>query len=500
MYSDQIKVKCSLPHSLYRAQQIEDVEALAAEQAGTTLYGLMKRAGQACYQVFTKHFSDTKKILVLTGGGNNAGDGYVFATIAQNAGHDVQLCQLGDPARLTGAAAQARDTWLFEQGVIDGIEQADFEHVDVIIDALLGTGLRGTVRAEYQRLIHKINQTGKPVLSVDIPSGLNGDSGYISGVAVNADVTVCLIGLKQGLFTASAAQYCGEIYFSGLGIEGQFQSLCSSTVSRIGYDELSHHLTPRSRTSHKGHFGKTLVIGGNVSMPGAVRLASESALRCGSGLVKVLTLPENLLTIMAGRPELMGLGCDLDNLDDRTIRDWATVIAIGPGLGRDEWAHTLLDYVLASELPTVVDADALNMLVDKPAWKDNWILTPHPGEAATLLGCSINEIEQDRYSAVRNLQRSFGGIAVLKGAGTLICDGKKVYVANVGNPGMASGGMGDVLSGIIAGLLAQGLDSLQASILGVSIHGLAADMAAGTDERGLLASDLFPYIRNLVNP
>jgi len=500
MYSDQIKVKCSLPHSLYRAQQIEDVEALAAEQAGTTLYGLMKRAGQACYQVFTKHFTDTKKILVLTGGGNNGGDGYVFATIAQNAGHDVQLCQLGNAATLTGEAGQARDTWLFEQGVIDGIEQADFEHVDVIIDALLGTGLRGTVRAEYQRLIHKINQTGKPVLSVDIPSGLNADSGYISGVAVNADVTVCLVGLKQGLFTASSAQYCGEIYFSGLGIEKQFQSLCCSTVSRIGYDDISHHLTPRSRTSHKGHFGKTLVIGGNVSMPGAVRLASEAALRCGSGLVKVLTLPENLLTIMAGRPELMGVGSDLSQLDDRTIRDWATVIAIGPGLGLDEWAHRLLDYVLASELPTVVDADALNMLVDKPAWKDNWILTPHPGEAATLLGCSINEIEQDRFSAVRNLQRSFGGIAVLKGAGTLICDGKKVYVANVGNPGMASGGMGDVLSGIIAGLLAQGLDSLQASILGVSIHGLAADMAAETDERGLLASDLFPYIRKLVNP
>jgi len=214
MYSDQIKVKCSLPYSLYRAQQIEDAEALAAEQAGTTLYGLMKRAGQACYQVFTKHFTDTKKILVLTGGGNNGGDGYVFATIAQNAGHKVQLCQLGDPARLTGAAAQARDTWLFEQGVIDGIEQADFENVDVIIDALLGTGLRGTVRAEYQRLIHKVNQTEKPVLSVDIPSGLNGDSGYISGVAVNADVTVCLVGLKQGLFTASSAQYCGEIYLS----------------------------------------------------------------------------------------------------------------------------------------------------------------------------------------------------------------------------------------------------------------------------------------------
>jgi len=269
---------------------------------------------------------------------------------------------------------------------------------------------------------------------------------------------------------------------------------------RVTYADICAYLQPRTRTSHKGFFGKTLVIGGNVGMPGATRLASEAALRCGSGLVKALTLPENVLTILAGRPELMGEGVDLDKLDDSAIKGWATVLAIGPGLGQDDWAKKLLDYTLESELPTVVDADALNLLVDKPAWKDNWILTPHPGEAATLLGCSIQKVEEDRYSAVRNLQRSFGGVVVLKGAGTLVCDGKRVYVANVGNPGMASGGMGDILSGIIAGLLAQGLDLLQASILGVSIHGLAADAAAESNERGLLASDLFPHIRKLVNP
>lgn len=500
MHSDPLKVKCSLPHSLYRAQQIKDFEALAAEQAGTTLYGLMKRAGQACFQVFTENFPQAKKVLVLTGGGNNGGDGYVFAAIAKDAGFDVQLCQVGDAQKLSAEAAQARDAWRIEQGIIDGIELADFEHADVIVDALLGTGLLGTVRAEYQRIIHKINQTAKPVLSVDVPSGLNADTGAISDVAVNAHITLCFVGLKQGLFTARSAQYCGEIYFSGLGIEEHFSALCKGTVSRICYADLSGELTPRARTSHKGFFGKTLVIGGNVGMPGAARLASEAALRCGSGLVKVLTVPENLLTILSGRPELMGLGADLSTLNDQAIKDWATVLAIGPGLGGDEWAQTLVDYALASDLPMVVDADALNQLVDKPAWKDNWILTPHPGEAATLLGCSITQVEEDRYSAVRNLQRSFGGVVVLKGAGTLICNAKHVYVANVGNPGMASGGMGDVLSGIIAGLLAQGLDPLQASILGVSIHGLAADRAAGTDERGLLASDLFPYIRKLVNP
>lgn len=500
MFSDQIKINCSLPHSLYRAQQIKDFEGLAAEQAGTTLYGLMNRAGQACYNVFKAHFPEAKKVLVLTGEGNNGGDGYIFAAIAKEAGIQVQLCQVGDPSELTGDAAEARNAWRVEQGIIDGIEQADFDNVDVIVDALLGTGLLGTVRAEYQRLIHKINQIDKPVLSVDVPSGLNADSGFIADVAVNADATICVVGLKQGLFTGRSAEYCGKIYFSGLGIDKEFNQLCEHTVSRATYADLSTYLKPRSRTSHKGFFGKTLIVGGNVGMPGAARLASEAALRCGSGLVKVLTLPENILSILAGRPELMGEGVDIDRLDSSAIHNWATVLTIGPGLGTDQWAQTLLDYALESELPMVVDADALNLLVSKPAWKDNWILTPHPGEAATLLACSIQQIEEDRYSAVRNLQRSFGGIVVLKGAGTLICDGKQVYVANVGNPGMASGGMGDVLSGIIAGLLAQGLDSLQASVLGVSIHGLAADAAAESDERGLLASDLFPYIRKLVNP
>ncbi|PKF61192.1 bifunctional ADP-dependent NAD(P)H-hydrate dehydratase/NAD(P)H-hydrate epimerase [Psychromonas sp. psych-6C06] len=500
MLSEQLKVNASLPHSLYRAQQIKDFEGIAAEQAGTTLYGLMKRAGQACFQLFTSHFPEAKKVLVLTGSGNNGGDGYVFAAIAKDAGLHVQLCQVGDASELTGDAAQARNAWRIEQGVIDGIEQADFERCDVIVDALLGIGLLGTLRAEYQRLIHRINQSNKPVLSVDIPSGLNADTGYISDVAVNADATLCLVGLKQGLFTGRSAEYCGTLYFSGLGVENEFEQLCKNTVSRVTYSDVSGYLTPRTRTSHKGFFGKTLVIGGNVGMPGAARLASEAALRCGSGLVKVLTVPENLHTILSGRPELMGEGIGLNKLTNNILQNWATVLTIGPGLGSDQWAQTLLDYVLESELPVVVDADALNLLVDKPAWKENWMLTPHPGEAATLLGCSISKIEEDRFSAVRNLQRSFGGVVILKGAGTLICDGKQVYVANVGNPGMASGGMGDVLSGIIAGLLAQGLDSLQASILGVSIHGLAADAAAETDERGLLASDLFPYIRKLVNP
>lgn len=271
-------------------------------------------------------------------------------------------------------------------------------------------------------------------------------------------------------------------------------------ASRITYEDFCDLLAPRNRNSHKGNFGKTLVIGGNFGMPGAVRLAAEGALRTGSGLVKLLTRAEHLQTLLAGRPELMIEAFDLEQVDYSSICEWATTLVIGPGLGKDEWAERLLVFALTSDLPTVIDADGLNLLAGRGICKDNWILTPHPGEAANLLGCSVHHVEEDRSAAVQNLQRIFGGVVVLKGAGTLICDGNQIYLANVGNPGMASGGMGDVLSGIIGGLLAQGLNLLQAAALAVLIHGQAADLAAKEGERGLLASDLFPYIRKLVNP
>jgi len=500
MFSEPIKTKNNLPYALYRAQQVKDFEGEAAQLAATSLYELMKRAGSACYQVFKKHFPAARAVLVLTGTGNNGGDGYIFALLAKNAGLSVQLCQIGYPAELTGDAARARDAWQTAEGEIAAIEQADFAAADVIVDALLGTGLSGALRGPYHRLICIINQSDKAVLSIDIPSGLNADSGAVTEVAVKADATITFVGLKQGLFTGRAADYCGQIYFSGLGVSAQFNALCSSHICRVAYPDVADLLPQRSRSSHKGAFGKTLILGGNIGMPGAVRLAGEAALRSGSGLVKVVTHPHNLPMVIAGRPELMVQGFDLHNRDDSALRDWASTLVISPGLGQDAWAKRLLELISASDLPSVVDADALNLLAENPAYKENWVLTPHPGEAANLLECSIAQVEADRFSAVRNLQRRFGGVVILKGAGTLICDGQQIYVANVGNPGMASGGMGDVLSGIIGGLLAQGLNPQQAATLAVCIHGQAGDLAAGQNERGLLASDLFSYIRKLVNP
>jgi NAD(P)H-hydrate epimerase len=500
MLSDQIKTKSSLPYSLYPAQQIKEFEGQAAASIDLSLYDLMKSAGEACYQVLKMHFPNVKRVLVLTGRGNNGGDGYIFATQAKQAGLSVQLFHLGDPGKLSGDAELAKQSWLIEKGEIEHIEQIDFASADVIVDALLGTGLSGPLRVDYQRLICKINQSDKPVLSVDIPSGLNADNGTINDVAVKAVATVTFVGLKQGLFTGRAAEYCGQIYFSGLGITDQFALLAKSDVTRVAYQQLSQILTPRNRVSHKGAFGRTLLIGGNLGMPGAIRLAAEACLRTGSGLVKVLTRSENQDVVMSGRPELMLAQVDIESLDEMSLSNWATNLVVGPGLGHDDWAKKLFNAAFETDLSLVLDADGLNFLAENPARRDHWILTPHPGEAARLLGCSVAKIEQDRFAAVSELQAIFGGVVVLKGAGTLICDGKRTYIANVGNPGMASGGMGDVLSGIIGGLLAQGLDLLQATMLAVCIHGVAGDLAAEKDERGLLASDLFPYIRKLVNP
>ena len=258
-------------------------------------------------------------------------------------------------------------------------------------------------------------------------------------------------------------------------------------------------LPPRSRASHKGDYGHVLVVGGDHGMAGAVRLAGEAAARTGSGLVSIATCLVHAAAIAAARPELMCHGVECAR-DLRPLLQRASVVAIGPGLGQSAWARDMLAAVLQTHLPLVVDADALNLLAQEPTRRDDWILTPHPGEAARLLGITTEQIQADRLHAVQTLQQRYGGVCVLKGAGSLVCAPESIALCEVGNPGMASGGMGDVLTGIIAALLAQGLSLVDAACAGVYIHAKAGDRAAQDGERGLLASDLMPYLRPLVNP
>jgi len=254
------------------------------------------------------------------------------------------------------------------------------------------------------------------------------------------------------------------------------------------------------RNSHKGHFGHVLIIGGDEGYLGAARMAAEAAARIGAGLVSIATRSSHACLLNMVRPEIMSHGVEtLDEL--MPLIKSATVIAIGPGLGQSEWAKLLLARVLELELPLVIDADALNLLAEEVQSSTNWVLTPHPGEAARLLKAETKTIQSDRFKSVRMLHEKYHGPVVLKGCGTLIADiNGDIFVCDAGNPGMSSGGMGDVLTGVIAGLIAQGVDINHATKLGVCLHANAADRAASAGERGMMALDVMPHLRNLVNP
>lgn len=267
----------------------------------------------------------------------------------------------------------------------------------------------------------------------------------------------------------------------------------------IQLNDLKCLLTPRPRDAHKGLFGHVLIVGGNYGMAGAARLAAEAALRVGSGLVTVATKKDHIAAIVSERPEIMAQGVN-GARDLKALIVKASVIVIGTGLGQTSWSQQLFKRILTTSLPKVLDADALNLLVKHAKKSEQWILTPHPGEAARLLNCTVKDVQANRIKAVSALQAQYGGVIVLKGTGSLICSRNSLSICDLGNPGMASGGMGDVLSGVIGGLLAQHFTLQQAAEYGVYLHACAGDLVATQQgERGLLASDLMPYLRDLVN-
>lgn len=490
-----------LPHNLYRAAQVREFDRLAIEDYGIPAGALMERAGAAAFGVLQWRWPDLRRIAVICGAGNNGGDGYVLARLAAAAGYDLAVYQLDrprDPASPAGKAAAA----LIASGITPLAYDGQSLHGhEVIVDALLGTGLDRDLGGLWRKAVESVNLSGARVLAIDIPSGLNADTGTIHGAAIRADITVSFIGLKQGQFTAAGPDCCGSIHYSSLDVPAGLFSRVSPAAIRFAMDSMSGLLAPRPRDTHKGHYGHVLVIGGDRGMSGAAQLAAEAALRCGAGLVSIATRRDHAALLSCVRPELMAHGVD-GAADLEPLLARATVIAIGPGLGQGAWSRELLSAALASGLPLVVDADALNLLAVEPRRRDDWILTPHPGEAGRLLGKTAIEVQHDRFAMVQALQRRYGGVAVLKGAGSLICaDDRAIGLCAAGNPGMASGGMGDVLTGIIAGLVAQRMSLADAACLGTLLHGECADRAAaGSGQRGLIASDLLSRLPKLVNP
>jgi NAD(P)H-hydrate epimerase len=406
---------------------------------------------------------------------------------------------LSDPSRLKGDAALARDQWLAAGGEIDQWPAADAPAAEIIVDAMLRTGLDRPVGGSYREAVELVNESGCPVLAVDIPSGLSADTGSVMGAAVHARATVSFIGLKRGLVTGSATEYVGELVFDDLDVPPAIFEEIPSDCDLLDPRTLADAIAPRSRNAHKGMFGSVLVVGGDHGMLGAALLASRAALRAGAGLVKVASHSDHAARVPLAQAELMSAAVEDAPALIRAI-DWADILAAGPGMGQGAWCDTVMPAVLACGKPLVLDADGLNWLAENPQPRNDWVLTPHPGEAARLLETSVGQIQADRFAAARQIAERFQAVCVLKGAGTVIADADTASVCVLGNPGMATAGMGDVLTGAIVAMMAQGLAPLQAARVGVTAHALAGDLAAEAGQRGLCAGDVIDKLRGAVNP
>ena len=576
------KIGIKRPHgissSLFSAEQIRELDRIVIEEFDISGYELMQRAGRFSYDKLKENWPEANNICVFCGSGNNAGDGYVLAKLAAMDKKTVSVVNCFNSEKLKGDAKRAYQDLLAAnvkplneriencykfldtfRGLDIGIDNDEMKEL-VVVDAIFGTGLKRNIDDDYLiNLIKAINYHSQfygdiyeelnqkhvgNVLSIDIPSGLNADTGSVMGTAVTANVTATFMGIKKGMLTNDGPDCSGEIVFSRLNIPNQsYESLAHKLggahanilrlesyipVWKKNYEtiySLCSFLEPRKRNSHKGNFGHVLIIGGDEGYLGASQLAAQAAMRVGAGLVSVATRKSHAAQLSIAVPEIMCHGVEtLHELMPLIKR--ANVIAIGPGLGQSEWAKLLFARVLESDLPIIIDADALNLLSEEEQSSSNWIITPHPGEASRLLKTDVDAIQSDRFQSAKMLHEKYQGPVVLKGCGSIIADSRgDLFVCASGNPGMSSGGMGDVLTGVIAGLLAQGIEmdeeifeghTIRQPILnykidiigdatkfGVLLHSRAADLAVGEGanslQRGLMATDLMPYLRELAN-
>lgn len=519
--------------ALFTADQVRKIDQQAMS-TGIAGYALMQRAARAALQVITRHWPQTRYLMVFCGSGNNAGDGYEIARQAVSLGMEVQVFALSAPEALNGdarVAAQAAvaagvPCQLFDTGIAQQWFLMRHAQQTVLIDTLLGIGGKGALRPEYLRAVNFINSCEASVMAMDLPTGVCADTGYVDSQAVVADITLSVVARKRGLYTGDAPAFTGALLFDDLAISG-------GVPSARGIDSgiLKTAALARKRTAHKGDSGHVLIIGGDTGFGGAAVMAAEAAARSGAGTVSLITRPVHVTTMLTRCPEVMVRGIDERNghaIDSDAAESAlglisrASVIVLGPGLGRSPWSlsllYTVLERAAKRNIPLVLDADALNLLalqntdwqtLASDAQRAQWIVTPHPGEAARLLGCQTIEINRDRFTAARSLQQKTGCVVILKGAGSLLAFpdvDTPMDICLEGNPGMASGGMGDVLSGICGALLALGLsgtmkfDASEAARLAVCAHGEAADLAAAAiGQRGLLATDVFRFLPGLLS-
>lgn len=495
-----LSVANGLPDRAYSVAQARELERLAAVSFDLPGSLLMERAGRAAANFVLARYPLAQRIAIVCGTGNNGGDGYVLARLLSESRRDVIVFAPDDLGPTRDEALDAASKWRNAGGYLTHFD-GQLPAVDLVVDALFGIGISRAPQAAHAVMIAAMNAQSAPILALDVPSGIDADSGAAAGAAVRAHSTLSFIAIKRGLYTGRAPAHVGSLHLAELDLPMVLFACVPPALRVLQSKDLEGWLPPRERDAHKGNFGHVLIVGGDEGMGGAVRLAAEAAARVGAGLISVATRAANAQAITSARPELMARAVagpgELASMLNR-----ASVVVIGPGLGQSAWAHSLLEEVTARGLPTVLDADALNLLAQVACvLPEQVVITPHPGEAARLLDCSTPEIQSNRFDAAERLMDFFQATVVLKGAGTIVRDraqGASICVS--ANPGMATGGTGDVLAGCIGGLLAQGLSAPDAARAAVMLHALAGEAAAADGERGMLAGDLLPHLRRLANP
>ncbi len=465
---------------LYKKAQIKAVDTYTADYLRITSFELMQKAGRAIY-TYAQHFSS---LLVVCGAGNNAGDGFIIAQLALQQQKKVLLWSLIALEKLPKDAKQAADLYVQAGGEICYEKpQASF---DVIIDAIFGTGLSRAVTGKFAHAIQWLNSQNTPIIAVDIPSGLDADTGAICGCAVQAHTTVTVICYKIGLFTHNGKDLCGQLYLENLGIEAikpdavpSSRYLLDKSVLNVAHFSLPYN-------SHKGTFGQVVVVGGHDGMLGALLLASMAALRCGCGMVEAVSNNEQCGNIPLRFPELL----TANTLNASRLLKSCQVIAIGPGLGLNQASKATLMLSLKQNKQMVLDADALTLIATEHyRFNHEAVLTPHPKEAARLLATDVATIQNDRVKSAISIAKKHHATVILKGSGTIIADAfGQVYVCPFGYWGMATAGMGDVLTGMVASLMAQGMSPLKSAYTATVWHALAASNCQ--KGRSLIATDV----------
>ncbi|MBN2646379.1 MAG: NAD(P)H-hydrate dehydratase [Thiotrichales bacterium] len=492
------------PRRLLTAEQSRQLDEWAQNQAGLPGLLLMKRAAWHAWQCAQQQFPSCQEVDILCGSGNNGGDGFALAQWALLSGKTVRIWLASPPDTLQGDAKIC-----FQEAYALGLRPQLLEHFNpkpqaLLVDALFGTGLNRPLSSEHQQQFAELNRLNLPVLALDSPSGLDCSNGHPLGVVLKARHTCSFLGEKLGHFSGQGPDYCGQIHFFDLGCPADLTEQFTQAVTVHGLAHWHNHFPASSAADHKGRTGTNLLIGGQTAMQGALQIAASGALHSGAGLVFTYQ-PHPSYTGL--QPEIQYRGGQGDELI--ALIPKANAIAIGPGLGQDSWAQQSLRHVLqhSAGQTLVFDADALNLLAKWPnaelecerqrkrQQQNHWILTPHPLEAARLLDCTTEQIQVNRVASVKRLAQKFDAIVILKGNGSLISNGTDVELCPLGNPGMAVGGMGDLLAGIICALSAKGMSGYEAACLAVYLHAQAADeLAEVCGQSGVLPSAMLPFL------